>query len=153
MRTEDRIHQHTDFLDSIYPAFPIFERRQMIKIILIPSMNIIKFFFRFFIESKSSKKLLALSKNGHLRAITVKANEKISGINQKEDHLEDKIEVALKQTENKKLSLSYDIFKIQRKIIQSILFVEGDNVLLDDEIGRMISYFKIALNEEPQKKQ
>lgn len=63
----------------------------MIKIILIPCMNIIKFFIRFFIESKTSKKLLALAKNPELRNITLKASDKLSDVNLKEGNFEEKI--------------------------------------------------------------
>ena len=63
LSTESRMHHSTDVFDFFYTAFPIFERREMIKIILIPCMNILKFFFRFFIQSPSEKKFLIIAKH------------------------------------------------------------------------------------------
>jgi hypothetical protein len=68
------MHQHTDSLDTVYTAFPMFERRDMIKIILIPCMNIIKFFYRFYVLSEAEKKFLEIGKNPYLRQITSKTS-------------------------------------------------------------------------------
>lgn len=75
MKTETRIHQHTDSLDTIYTAFPMFERREMIKAILIPCMNIIKFFYRFYVQTSSEKKFLSIAKNSQLRELTKPTSE------------------------------------------------------------------------------
>lgn len=46
----------------------------MIKIILIPCMNIIKIFYRFFIRNEGEKKLLQLAKVPEVKKLTNKAS-------------------------------------------------------------------------------
>lgn len=54
INTESRLSNNgPDLLDYIYTAFPIFERREMIKAIIIPCMNLVEIFIRFFIVSRS----------------------------------------------------------------------------------------------------
>ena len=88
------MHQHTDSLDSIYTAFPVHERREMIKIILIPCMNVLKFFFRFFVSSPSEKKFLKIAKHPEIKKLTSKVSQSVSKV-QIDEHLEDRVEVAL----------------------------------------------------------
>jgi hypothetical protein len=53
LKTETRFNSGPDLLDRVYSAFPVFERREMIKIMLIPCMNIINLFYRFYLQSES----------------------------------------------------------------------------------------------------
>jgi len=95
MKTETRIHSHTDLLDNIYNAFPVFERREMIKIILIPCMNIIKIFYRFFIQNGGEKKLLQLVKNSNIRSLTAKTSDACNKLSSPDPNFEDKIKLTL----------------------------------------------------------
>ena len=129
MKTENRYHEPTDFLDYFYSAFPIFERREMIKIILIPSMNIIQMFFRFYIQSDSQKKILRIAKNPRLRNLTGKVREAANKV-EIDEHLEDRLQAALTE-EKRKNPTESDIYLLQRKALQLILYLEGENILLD----------------------
>ena len=56
---ESRLNTHTvDYIEKIYKNFPIFERREMIKVILIPCMKMVEIFVRFYMTSSSEKKML-----------------------------------------------------------------------------------------------
>ena len=57
--TESRFNTHeVDFVDYIYKNFPIFERREMLKTIIIPCMSLVEIFVRFFMTSPAEKKVL-----------------------------------------------------------------------------------------------
>ena len=52
MTTESKLHgQYTDFLDNFYFGLPMFERREMLKSILIPAINMVDIFIVFFIQN------------------------------------------------------------------------------------------------------
>lgn len=119
------MNQYTDSLDSVYTAFPIHERREMIKIILIPCMNILKFFFRFFVQSPSEKKFLKISKQPQVRQMTSRVSEivatKVTAI---DEHLEDRVSVAIQDAKRQE-PLHADIYYHQRKALQCMLYCEG----------------------------
>lgn len=78
MSAESRLHSgYTDFLDRIYPAFPIFERREMIKSIVIPCMNMVHTFVRYYIKSESYNKICFIGNHVGMRTMTMKIIEKV----------------------------------------------------------------------------
>ena len=102
----------------------------MIKIILIPSMNIIQLFFRFYIESDSQKKFLKIAKNPLLLHKTTKIRE-ITGRIQIDEHIEDRIDTILTESK-KKNPIDTQIYLLQRKVLQLILYLEGENMLSNE---------------------
>lgn len=72
----------------------MFERRDMIKIILIPCMNIIKFFYRFYVLSEAEKKVLIIGNNPHVRELTLKTSETVSKL-MGDPNADDKIDIAI----------------------------------------------------------
>lgn len=57
VHTSDRLNHPTDLLDYIYPAFPMFERRQVLKSAIIPMSFLIDQFYMLFITSDAEKTL------------------------------------------------------------------------------------------------
>lgn len=101
LSTESKLHHFsTDILDEFYLAFPIFERREFIRVILIPSTYLVEIFIRFYIISDSEKKLMKISTNSHLRALTAKVGEHVSSV-QINENLEHRVGVALSEMKNK----------------------------------------------------
>ena len=108
-------------------------------------MNIIKFFFRFFIQSQSEKKFLQIAKNPKLIDLTKKVSESVrKQVDIKDEHLEDKIGVAL-STLRKDSPAVTDIYELQRKTLIGLLYIEGDNILMDEEIMMLLNYFQIKV--------
>jgi hypothetical protein len=69
--TESRMNNNQpDFIDFFYTAFPIFERREMLKAIVIPCMSLVEIFVRFFLTSPAEKKLLRYGCLQRLQMIT-----------------------------------------------------------------------------------
>ena len=59
--TESRLHLHaSDPVDLIYQAFPVFERREMLKVIIIPCMSLVEIFVRYYTQSRSEQSFVQL---------------------------------------------------------------------------------------------
>lgn len=58
-------------------------------------MNILKFFFRFFVQSPSEKKFMKISKQPDIKKLTAKVSEIVANKAKIDEHLEDRVEVAL----------------------------------------------------------
>lgn len=63
-------------------------------------MNILKFFFRFFVPSPSEKKFLKIARQPEIKNLTLKVSETVSKV-QIDEHLEDRVEVALSEAKKK----------------------------------------------------
>ena len=104
-------------------------------------MNIIQMFFRFYIESDSQKKFIKLTKNPHLRTITAKAAD-IANKERITEEIDEKMEAALVE-EKRKNEKDVNIYLLQRKALKYLVFLEGENILLDKEVEKYLRYFMI----------
>jgi hypothetical protein len=111
--TESRLHiSRPDLLDYIYFAFPIFERREMIKVIIIPCMNLVEIFVRFFTISKSERRLLAFSNIEQLKKETNQVYEAVAKLNM-DEHINDRVNVALENLMST-CPLQTKVYQLQR---------------------------------------
>lgn len=93
--TESRLlHSGPDLLDYVYSAFPVFERREMIKVIIIPCMNLVEIFIRFYTISRSERRLLHFASIEQLKRETNQVYEVVAKLNM-DQHIEDRVNVAL----------------------------------------------------------
>jgi hypothetical protein len=141
MHTEDRFNQHTDLLDHVYTAFPMFERREYIKILLIPSMNVIHFFVRFFMYNQSERKLVRLGKNPYLRNQTQEVRGAL-GNTEVDQYIEDRLQASVADM-RRKSPAPVNVFLSWRRCVQLLLFLEGESIMADIEVNRILKYFLI----------
>lgn len=126
MHTAERFNHSVDFLDYIYPAFPIFERRHILKATVMPTTILIENFYITFITSDSEALLNRLIKwvrpDMFLDIKTKLINIDTSPKNM---HIEEQVDVKLSaETQNtneqdKKDRIS--IFRLMRKIIKDFV--------------------------------
>ena len=82
--TESRLHHsQTDFVDYLYSAFPIFERREFLKAIIIPCMSLVDTFVRFYLVSPAERKLILFGSSQHLRDQTNKVRQHFANVQMK----------------------------------------------------------------------
>lgn len=138
--TESRLHHsQTDFVDYLYSAFPIFERREFLKAIIIPCMSLVDTFVRFYLVSPAERKLILFGSSQHLRDQTNKVRQHFANV-QMNEHAEEQVGVAV---EKARLAhpLQTEIFRLQRELLKRVLFVEGEEIIARPQVNHILKYF------------
>jgi hypothetical protein len=150
VHTSDRLNRPSDLLDYIYPAFPIFERRQVLKTAIIPVSILIDSFYRLFITSEAEKTLSSLVswvKPGFL--MEVRARLKGLDISNNNRQLEEQLDAALESEKTKAKDETgknkVDIYRKLREILQKYLTLEGGNITKDASLDKIKNEFALQM--------
>lgn len=140
--TESRLQASgPDLLDYLYSAFPVFERREMIKAIIIPCMNLVEIFIRFYTISRSEERLLHYGNIEPLKLETNQVYEAVAKLNM-DEHINDRVNVALENLK-RTCPMQAEAYHLQRELLRALLFVEGEEILARPQVGRVLKYFKL----------
>ena len=140
--TESRLHsQASDPLDMVYTAFPVFERREMLKVIIIPCMSLVEIFVRYFTQSRSEKRFLLFGSVPALLTEGSVVQEQVAKL-KPDEHLEDRVNVALEEAKRSH-PLQTEIFRGQRNLLRRLLVVGGQEVLVRPKVAKLLRYFMI----------
>lgn len=91
--TESRFTSNEpDYIDYVYTAFPYFERREMLKTIIIPCMSMVEIFVRFYMVSAAEKKIVEYGSLNKLQQYTLPVREAIGTIKM-DEQVEDRVKV------------------------------------------------------------
>ena len=142
VHTADRINRTTDVLDYVYPAFPIFERRHLLKSMIIPVTLLIEIFYKQLVLSDSEVQLNRLTGWAPVDMfIDIRSKLQSLDTSITNKHLNENVNAALDseklKAKNDDYKIKLDIFRQQREAVRKYLTLESGNITPDMRIERL----------------